>query len=522
MDSNFGRHAPLAMDAAMFRKLGHRLVDQLAGFLESLPLGPVTRDESPSVVRDALDLTGPLPEMGTDPGPLLENAAELLFAHSLFNGHPRFFGYITAPPAPIGILGDFLAAALNSNVGAWTLSPAATEVESQTIRWIAELIHYPVNCGGLLVSGGNMANFICFLAARTAKAGWDVRKQGLWENSGRRLRAYCSSETHTWMQKATDLGGIGTESIRWIATDSKLRMDVPALHRQIEADRAAGDVPFLVVGTAGSVSTGTVDPLPEICALCKQYGLWFHVDGAYGGFAAAVSHAHDDLRGLGLADSVAVDPHKWLYAPLEAGCALVRDPEMLRAAFAYHPPYYHFEEKVTNYFDCGPQNSRGFRALKVWLALKQVGGEGYRNMIAEDIRLSQAMALAVSRHQELQLMTQELSITTFRYVPRDLRGRLGEAEVELHLDRLNRELLDRLQRGGEIFISNAVVGGRYLLRACIVNFHTTHADVEAVPNIVVRIGRELDAALRAANSLPGEDGGQNQATTPGVSDHKKT
>ena len=334
--SNSNRYAPLAMDAAMFRKLGHRLVDQLAGFLESLPLGPVTRDESPSVVRDALDLTGALPEMGTDPGPLLEKMAELLFAHSLFNGHPRFFGYITAPPAPIGILGDFLAAALNPNVGAWTLSPAATELESQTIRWISELVRYPIDCGGLLVSGGNMANFVCFLAARTAKAGWDIRKHGVYETLGRRLRLYCSSETHTWIQKAADLGGLGTESIRWIANDSKLRMDVSALRRQIEADIAEGDVPFLVVGTAGSVSTGAVDPLPEIGALCKEYGLWFHVDGAYGGFAAAVPQAHDDLCGLSLADSVAVDPHKWLYAPLEAGCALVRDPEKLRGAFAVY------------------------------------------------------------------------------------------------------------------------------------------------------------------------------------------
>lgn len=209
MDVDSGRHAPLAMDAATFRKLGHRLVDQLAGFLESLPFGPVTRDESPSVVREALGLTGPLPEMGTDPGPLLEETAQLLFAHSLFNGHPRFFRYITAPPAPIGILGDFLAAAVNPNVGAWTLSPAATEIESQTVRWIAELIGYPVNCGGLLLSGGNMANFVCFLAARTAKAGWDVRKYGVSEGSGRRLRVYCSGETHTWIQKATDLGGLG-------------------------------------------------------------------------------------------------------------------------------------------------------------------------------------------------------------------------------------------------------------------------------------------------------------------------
>jgi aromatic-L-amino-acid/L-tryptophan decarboxylase len=178
----------------------------------------------------------------------------------------------------------------------------------------------------------------------------------------------------------------------------------------------------------------------------------------------------DDLRGLTLADSVAVDPHKWLYA--------------------------------TNYVDYGPQNSRGFCALKVWLALKHVGAAGYRNMIAEDIRLSQAMAQAVSRHEELQLITQELSITTFRYVPGNLRAKLRESEVTLHLDALNRELVDRLQRGGETFVSNAVVDGHYVLRACIVNFHTTRADVEAVPDIVARIGREVEAELRLTNSQP--------------------
>jgi len=491
------------MDAATFRSLGHRLVDQVAGLLESVPLGPVTRDESPSAVREALNLTGPLPESGMDPGLLLEQTAQLLFAHSLLNGHPRFFGYITAPPAPIGILGDFLAAAVNPNVGAWTLSPAATEIESQTVQWIASLIGYPVNCGGLLVSGGNMANFVCFLAARAAKAGWDVREHGVYADSGRKLRVYGSIETHTWIQKAADISGLGTASIRWIATDEKLRVDVPALRRQIEADTAAGDVPCLVVGTAGSVSTGAVDPLREISALCKEYGVWFHVDGAYGGFAAAVPQASNDLHGLSQADSVAVDPHKWLYAPLEAGCALVRDPEMLRAAFAYHPPYYHFEERATNYVDYGPQNSRGFRALKVWLALRQVGAAGYRKMIADDIRLSQAMAQAISRHAELELMTQDLSITTFRYVPRDLRTNLQEAEVEPYLDALNREILDRLQRGGETFVSNAVVAGHYVLRACIVNFHTSQADVEALPGIIARIGRTTDAQLRPPISQRG-------------------
>jgi aromatic-L-amino-acid decarboxylase len=197
-------------------------------------------------------------------------------------------------------------------------------------------------------------------------------------------------------------------------------------------------------------------------------------------------------------ESLDVDPHKWLYAPLEAGCALVRYPEMLRAAFSYHPPYYHWNERATNYVDYGPQNSRGFRAFKVWLALRQVGAAADRRMIADDIRLSQAMADAVSRHGELELTTQDLSITTFRYVPRDLRATAGEESVEAHLNALNREVLDRLQRGGEVFVSNALVRGRYLLRACIVNFHTALADVEAVPEIVARIGRAVDAEMRPA------------------------
>jgi glutamate/tyrosine decarboxylase-like PLP-dependent enzyme len=485
------RRAALTMDSGTFRRLGHDLVEQIAGLLEAIPAGPVTRHEPPSALREVFDLDAPLPEQGTAPGPLLDQTARQLFAHSLFNAHPRFFGYITAAPAPIGILGDLLAAALNANVGAWRLSPAATEIESQTIRWIASFIGYPADCGGVLVSGGNMANIVGFLAARAAKTPWDVREKGVADTSGRRLRIYGSAETHTWIQKAADMSGLGTASIRWIPVDARSRMDTAALRRQIAADIEDGDVPCLVVGTAGSVSTGAIDPLREISAICKEYGVWFHVDGAYGGFAAGLPDAPDDLRALSDADSVAVDPHKWLYAPLEAGCALVRHPDLLRAAFAYHPPYYHFGEQATNFVDHGPQNSRGFRALKVWLAFKHVGAAGYRAMIADDIRLSRLMADAVKRHPDLQLMTQDLSITTFRYVPQPLRSGIGNEETERTLDALNRELLDRLQREGEIFVSNAVIDGRYALRACIVNFHTEQADVEAVPEIVARVGESL-------------------------------
>jgi aromatic-L-amino-acid decarboxylase len=491
------RRAPLAMDAAEFKAVGHALVDQIAALLESVPRGPVTRDETPAAVRAALELNGGLPQKGTDAATLLRSTAAQLFEHSLFNGHPRFFGYITSSPAPIGMLADLLAAAVNPNVGGWPLSPAATEIEAQTIRWLAELIGYPADCGGLLVSGGNMANFVCFLAARAARAGWDVRRQGL-AASRPQLVAYASAETHTWIQKATDLAGLGTESIRWIPADADLRMDVTQLERHIEADVSDGRVPFIVIGTAGSVSTGAVDPLPQIARVCRERRIWFHVDGAYGGFAAAVPEAPEDLRALSLADSVAIDPHKWLYAPLEAGCALVRDPAALRGAFSYHPAYYRLDEQGTSYVDYGPQNSRGFRALKVWLGLRHAGAEGYRRMIADDMALSRAMAAAVARDPELELFTQSLSITTFRFVPADLRGSIGDERTDEYLNRLNQALLDTLQRGGEAFVSNAVIGGHYVLRACIVNFHTSQEDVEAIPGIVVRVGRGLDARMREA------------------------
>jgi glutamate/tyrosine decarboxylase-like PLP-dependent enzyme len=480
------------MSADAFRQAGHALVDRIADRLAAIPRGPVTRDDSPAGVRGALGLGGPLPEDGSDAGAVLA-AADALFDHSLFNAHPRFFGYITAPPAPIGVLGDLLAAALNPNMGPWVLSPAATEIEAETVRWIAQFIGFPAG-DGLLVSGGNMANIVCLIAARAA-AMPDARTAGV--GAGQPLVAYASAETHTWIQKAADICGLGTNAIRWIATDADLRMDVAALRRAIETDAAEGRRPFLVVGTAGSVGTGVIDPLGEIAAVCREKGVWFHVDGAYGGFAAALPESPADLRALAQADSVAVDPHKWLYVPLEAGCALVRDPAALRAAFAYKPPYYHFDEAVTNYVERGPQNSRGFRALKVWLALKHAGAGGYRRMIADDIALSRSMAEAVGRHPELQLLTQSLSITTFRYVPLDLESRSGDPDVERRLDTLNTALLDSLQRGGELFVSNAVVRGHYALRACIVNFHTSAADVEAVPGIVVRAGRALDAGLRA-------------------------
>jgi glutamate/tyrosine decarboxylase-like PLP-dependent enzyme len=311
------------------------------------------------------------------------------------------------------------------------LSPAATEIEVETVRWIAELIGFPTTAGGILVSGGNMANFVPFFAARAAQPDWKIRAEGATGPGGRRLRAYVSAETHTWIQKAADLSGIGTDAVRWIPTGKDQKVDLKALAHAIAEDRAAGDLPFLVVGTAGSVSTGIVDDLPAIAALCQQEKLWFHVDGAYGGFAACVPEAPPELRaGIALADSVAVDPHKWLYAPIEAGCALVRDPARLVDAFSYHPPYYHLDE-ATNFVDYGMQNSRGFRALKVWLQLKHVGAAGYRKMIGDDIALARALYEAVGREPELEPMT--LACRSRRSAscqgPARARGREGRAGI---------------------------------------------------------------------------------------------
>src|SRR5919197_3068683 len=432
------RRSPLELDPETFRALGYELVDELTtllGELQSPAARPVVPEQTAAEVEAALG-DAPLPEEGSAPDEVLREATRLLFDRSLLDGHPRFWGYVIGAPSPIGVLGDLLAAGVNPNVGGWPLAPIATAIERQTLQWIAELLGYPYG-DGILVSGGNMANFIGFLAGRQAQASWGIRADGL---ETQRLRVYCSTETHTWIQKAADMFGLGTNAIRWIETDGEQRMRTDALRAAIAADRKAGELPFLVVGAAGTVSTGAVDPLRELRLICDEEDLWFHVDGAYGGFAACLPDASADLYALREADSLAIDPHKWLYAPLEAGATLVRDPNVLVDAFAYRPPYYHLDDGTLNYYERGPQNSRGFRALKVWLALRQAGRRGYVESLGEDCRLARVLYELCDADPELEARTHNLSITTFRLRPPGLEGE--------ELDRLNEELLGRLQAGG--------------------------------------------------------------------------
>jgi glutamate/tyrosine decarboxylase-like PLP-dependent enzyme len=477
----YQRVSAIQMSADEFRKVGHQLIDRIAEFLDDIYERPVTAGLSGEEVR-ALLKPGPLPE---DPGEIsgiMEHAYEVLSENSLFNGHPKFMGYITSSPAPAGILADLMAAAMNPNVGAQILSPVATEIEKETIKWLAQFIGLNENYGGILVSGGNMANFTGFLAARTAKGSEEIKSHGM--KAAGSMVVYCAKSTHTWIEKAAILFGLGSDSIRWIPTTFSNKMNIPLLEAAIKIDLEKGHTPSIVVGTAGDVSTGAVDDLNRIGEICEEYNMWFHVDGAYGVPAVAVPVVKELFNGLEKADSIALDPHKWFYAPLEAGCTLVKNPTHLTDTFSSHPEYYKFDRQEVNFYEYGLQNSRGFRALKVWVALQQVGRKEYEKLIAEDIELAQYLFALAEAHPELEAFSHNLSITTFRYAP-------PEAMEKEKLNELNSALLEHLQKNGEVFLSNAIIRGNYCLRACIVNFRTSRKDIEDVMEIVVREGRKL-------------------------------
>ena len=502
MNKPIERTKTIALTGAEFRALGHELVDRLADLIDGITDLPVARDVKPRQLR-ALLPSGGMPTDGTELSALFDEVLTDLTETSTFNSHPRFFGYISGSPAPAGILADLVASTFNPNCGAAILSPLATEIERQTISWLAELIGFPTDGAGILVSGGNMANMVCFMAARAAQAP-DARASGL-RGLPHQLVAYASAETHTWINKAADICGLGSDSVRQVPIDDQYRMRADVLRKHIKDDIERGLKPFVVVATGGSVSTGAIDPIEDIAAICRQHDIWLHIDGAYGAPAAMLPDAHADLKASRLADSIAIDPHKWLYAPMEAGAALVRDPEALRNAFAYRPSYYRFEGVVedppTNFYEHGLQNSRGFRALKVWIALRHLGRDNYERLIAEDIALARLMYETAEAHLELEAVTHNLSITTFRYVPKDLRERRDEPDVAEYLNELNTAIVTEMQANGAVFLSNAVLDKRYVLRACIVNFRTTERDARMACEVAVTEGRKLDTALRPATIL---------------------
>ncbi len=482
------------------RSIGNGVLDIWTEYLEQLRSMPIRRRTATAQeVRDRV--TRSVPDDPLSEAELLAHLRELVFEHATVTGHPGFLAYISGSGTIPGAAADLVAAAINQNVGGWRLAPAATEIELHLIRWFAERLGLPGNAGGggLVTSGGAMAAFVALKAARDAKAGWNVREHGV--AAGPPLTMYASDEVHDVNRRAADMLGLGTDAMRSIPTDGQLRMSMDELRRTIVADRANGRRPIAVVATAGTVATGAIDPLDEIADLCAAEGLWFHVDGAYGGVAALTDQLRPLFSGIERADSVALDPHKWLYTPHSGGALIVRDLTLLESAFALHPTYTREDKALTHtgidFYTLSPQFSRGFHALKIWISLLAHGWRAYSQRIAHDVELAAHLNYRAQEHPELEPVgpPSPLSISCFRFVPTDLRGR---ADAEEYLNTLNERLMAELQMDGRVFPSNAVIRGRYALRACIVNFRTEAPDLDRLVELAVALGRKLDREMRAA------------------------
>ena len=480
-----------------FRRLGHELVDELTNFLHNIDELPVAPNANPRKIKDLIK-DRKFTKNGLDAKNLTTLLVTLLSKNTCLNGHPRMWGYITGSPNPIGALADLIATTVNPNLAGWNGAPLATEIETQTVSWIAELLGYPKTASGIITSGGNMANFIGVLAARKAMADWDIRNTGL---NHRSMIIYASQETHAWIEKAADLFGFGTQSIHYIDTNVDKTMCPDNLVAQIKEDRAKNLYPFIVVGSAGTTSIGAIDPLPAIAKICKVNKLWFHVDGCYGAPGILDQTAPQELLGMKLADSLAVDAHKWLYTALEAGCVLVKDQKYLIDAFATYPSYYSGKQiahnnEVSDLYTMGPQNSRHFKALKVWLTLQFIGKDGYTTAISQNMAQARSLFNILKNTSDFEPFTCNLSIVTFRYVPEDLNSISTEINVHQYLNSLNAKLMTNIQRSGTLYLSNANIDDYKLLRVCIVNYRTNSQDINDAPQLIRKFGKALDAEMR--------------------------
>ncbi|HLB08149.1 MAG TPA: pyridoxal-dependent decarboxylase [Gemmatimonadaceae bacterium] len=482
----------LAWSAERARAFGNEMVDLWGDLLERLPSLPVGGRATAADVRAAV--TREVPGEPLSNQELIATLRTLAFEHSTYTGHPGFMAYVSGAGTVPGAAADLLAAALNQNVGGWRLSPGATEIELHLGRWFASRLGLPEGAGGYVTSGGAMAAFVALKAARDRRCGWSIRELGT--RAGPPLTMYASAQVHDVNPRAADMLGLGTDAVRKVPCDADLRMRASALRAAIARDIRTGHKPIAVIATAGTVSTGAIDPLDEIADVCAEHGLWMHVDGAYGGVAALTDALRPLFRGIERADSVALDPHKWLYTPHSGGVIVVRDMQILAHAFSIDPSYVHEDKELTgrgaDMYALGPQFSRGFHALKIWVSLLAHGWNAYERRIAHDVALARYLYERAADHPDLEVAgpAPELSITCFRYVPHELRG---DPSAEAYLNNLNDRLMAELQLDGRVFPSNAILDGRFVLRACIVNFRTEAADIDALIARTVELGESMHA-----------------------------
>jgi aromatic-L-amino-acid decarboxylase len=463
---------PLELSASAREALGTAALTWVLRYFEE------ARDRRLYPAASAADiravLVEPLPRDPQPPADVLEQFASIA-ALGRNNGHPRMFGYVQSSGNFAGAIGDFLASALNQNVTSWRSAPSATTVEHLVIDWIRTLVGCAPLASGLLVGGGSAANAAALTVALRASTDVDIAARGVAALPAP-ARIYASDRVHMSVAKAAALLGLGRDAIARIATDAEGRMRVDRLAECLDRDRKAGLHQVCVIANAGEVNAGAIDPLNAIADVCAERRLWLHIDGAYGGFAAAVPDLRQAFAGIDRADSLALDPHKWLFAPVDAGCLLVRDERHLRRAFAQGASYIDVvaDQDMSEFafWDVGPELSRRFRALKIWFALKCHGAEAFVRTIERNVTLARELAGIIDGSDDFErLAPVPLGIVCFRHVPAGLEG------DGARLNDFNRRLMVEVQRDGSSYVSNAMVGDSFALRACIVNHRTTVRDV---------------------------------------------
>lgn len=483
----------LDLDPKRARALVDGAADIYQEFLERLSSLPVDKRRNVAEVRELVAID--IPEEAMADEDLFEYLRTLVFEGAMYPGHPGFMAYIVGGGTVPGAMADLLAAGINQNVGGWRLGPGATEIELHLMSWFARLFGLPEEAGGLVTSGGSMANFVALKIARDRKLGLETREQGL---GAARLTAYTTDEVHFATTRAADMLGLGMASVRLVPSDAAFKMDVVATEERIKADLDAGHQPFAIIANLGTVATGAIDPVPEVADLCDRYGLWLHIDAAYGGAAILADDLRPRLAGVERAHSIAFDPHKWMYTPQSGGVVLVRDLQWLADSFAAHATYVHEDKELTgrglDLGMMGPQLSRSFWALKILVSLMAHGTRAYGARISHDAALARYLEARASELDDLEVVAPvELSICCFRYVPTDLPEREGREE---YLDRLNERLMAEVQMDGRTYYSNAVLRGRFVLRCCIVNFRTEARHIDEALAVTREIGARLDLELR--------------------------
>ncbi len=464
------------------RRLGHRMVDDMMDYLMSVRERPVWRPV-PEEVKETL--RRPLPREPEAPEKIYEDFLKHILPYPLGNIHPRFWGWVCGTGTPLGMLAEMLAAGMNPNLAG--ANHAANYVERQVLQWCKEMLGYPRKASGILVSGGSMANLIGLAVARNVMAGFDVRRDGL-QGNRRPIVFYSSVEAHASIQKAVELLGLGSNSLHRIAVDDEFRIDLDCLRMAVSKDQRNGYHPGCVIGNAGTINTGAIDNLDGLAEFCKEEGLWFHVDGAFGALAALSPELRPLVSGLGKADSLAFDLHKWMYMPIEIGCVLVRNEAYHRQAFSVAEGYLAHEESGLAggppwFHEYGPQLTRGFRALKAWMLIREHGAKKYGRLINQNVEQARYLAQLVDGSRELErLAPVPLNIVCFRF-----NGGPGDVD----LDAVNREIFHVLSEEGIAVPSYATIGGKYCLRVAITNHRSRREDFDLLVREVTRIGKEI-------------------------------